>query len=90
MAREDCVDDLWDDGVLVAHDAWKQRLFSAELGDEVLAELVFYAAGEAGRGELAGTEGTFNVVGRGSPLSKYRCLARRKGSALMGAVALHR
>ena len=39
--REQRVDELRDDGVVVADDAGKQRLAGLELGDQVGAELVF-------------------------------------------------
>ena len=64
VPREDGVDDLRDDGVFVADDAGEERrrlvaagAGRAQAGDEVLAELVFDAAGEAGWGEFAGAEG---------------------------------
>ncbi len=60
VSREDGVDDLGDDGVFVADDAGEERGFrfcgGAEFGDEVFAELVLDAAGEAGGGEFAGAE----------------------------------
>jgi hypothetical protein len=53
---EDRVDDLGNDRVLVADDAGEQGLLGAELGDQVIAELVLYAAREALGGEFAGAE----------------------------------
>jgi hypothetical protein len=51
VAREDGVDYLRDDGVVVADDAGEQGLFRggrrAEAGDEIVAELVLDGAGEA-------------------------------------------
>ncbi len=61
MFAEDGVDDLGDDGVVVADDAREERSAvvggAAKFGDEVLAELVFDASGKAGWSEFAGAEG---------------------------------
>jgi predicted transcriptional regulator len=55
VAGEEGVDDLRDDGVIVAVDAGKQRAAFAEAGDEVIADLVFDgAAGWAALCPLAG------------------------------------
>ena len=64
MLREYGVDELGDNSVFIADDAGKERSFClvlragglAEFGDEVFAELVFDATGEAGGSEFAGAE----------------------------------
>ena len=61
VPRENGVDELGYDGVFVADDAGKRGALvfaeSRELGDQVLAKLVFDAACEAGGSEFAGAEG---------------------------------
>jgi len=60
VAGEDGVDDLGDDGVVVADDAGEEGLvftsYGAEAGDEVVAELVLDAAIDARGGEFGGAE----------------------------------
>ena len=64
VAREDGVDDLGDDGVVEADDAGEEGLAfalaagrdGAEARDEVVAELVLDAAGDAFGGEFGGAE----------------------------------
>ena len=62
MAREDGVDDLRDDRVLIPDDAGKDRLLGAEPADEVLAKLVLDAASEAFGGVFTAAE---SAEGRG-------------------------
>jgi hypothetical protein len=52
-------------------------------GDEVLAELVLEAAGEAGDGEFTAAEDP-RVVGRADAISKYGFLMRVVGSGELG------
>lgn len=55
MAGEDGVDDLGDDGIVVAEDAGEEGLAGPEAGDEILAEFVLDGAvGEARFGEIVG------------------------------------
>jgi hypothetical protein len=64
VAREDGVDDLGDDGIVIADDAGEEGLSVAlaaggdlaEACDEVVAELVLDAASYERWGELAGAE----------------------------------
>ena len=62
VAREDGVDDLRDDRVVVADDAGEERLAFgaagdlAQAGDEVVAELVLDAAGDALGGVFGGAK----------------------------------
>ena len=76
MLAEDGVDDLGDDGVVVADDAREEGDFivgaagtvvsgAAKFGDEVPAQLVFDASGHAGWSEFAGAEGAESCRERG-------------------------
>ena len=53
LFRQDRIDDLGNDGVVVAYDSGEERLFGLQPADEVGAHLVFDGAcGEPDRGEL--------------------------------------
>jgi len=76
VLAEDGVDDLGDDGVVVADDAREEGDFivgaagtvvsgAAKFGDEVPAQLVFDASGHAGWSEFAGAEGAESCRERG-------------------------
>ena len=74
VLAEDGVDDLGNDGVVVADDAREEGDFIAgatvvsgvaKFGDEVLAQLVFDASGHAGWSEFAGAEGAESCRERG-------------------------
>ncbi len=60
MAGEDGVNDLRDDGVVVADDAGEEGLaggsIGAQAGDEIVAELILDAAGDALGGVFAVAE----------------------------------
>src|ERR1019366_1484868 len=66
VARQDGVDHLGDDGILVSDDAGKKRLPTLNFTDQVLAEFVFdAAAGQFGLGKLTGAkrrEGTGQIL----------------------------
>ena len=57
MPRENRVDDLRNDGVVVADDAGKERLLGAQLGDEIFAHFVFDAASA----NIAAVDGRFEL-----------------------------
>ncbi len=44
VTGQDRVDDLWDDRLVVADDAWEQLLPSPKFGDQVVAKLLFDVA----------------------------------------------
>ena len=56
MARENGVDDLRNDRVLVPDDAWEDGLLGAEAADEVLAKLILDAASQAFGGVITAPE----------------------------------
>ena len=61
VTRQDRVDDLRHDGVVVADDAGKERLAAPELVDQVLAHFVLHAAPADG----AAGDGRFQLSERG-------------------------
>ena len=88
MPRQDGVDDLWDDGLVVADDAGEERRAGLQVADQVVADFVFNGT----VGEAPGVDGGAQLTkGRGeSHASSYRDrpAAGSEDPALRGTGAL--